>query len=360
MSPGSELPSRRDAIHQHKASGKKIAAVFPIHYPRALFYAHGLLPVEVWGPPHAQRAPAAAHLQAYTCDIVHAGLGFLLSGGLRSVDAIVAPHGCDSLQGLGSILLDFIQPAPPVFPFYLPRAGRDCDAEYFAKEIESLSQKLAAVSGRSPSAEELASAVAQDEAADAALLRLWERRAELALDNQALYALSRARGYLPPQEFCARADSAPAAGAPPAAAKTVVLSGVIAEPGELLALLDRSGVRVGADDTLCLGRRFYPAGRASQPFRRMAERILAGPPDSTRGSSIRERCEHLLSLCRRSGARGVIFRLVKFCEPEQFYLPALRRALEEAGVRSLALETDLAAHLDGPSQTRLEAFLEML
>lgn len=360
MSQAFTPPSRRDAILKHKASGGKIAAVFPIHYPRALFYAHGLLPVEVWGPPHAERAPAAAHLQAYTCDIVHAGLGFLLSDGLRSVDAIVAPHGCDSLQGLGSILLDFIQPAPPVFPFYLPRAMREADTEYFEKELESLSQKLSSVSGRSPSTEELISAVERDEAADAALLRLWERRAGLSLDNQALYALSRSRGYLPPEEFCALVEAAASAGAANATAKTLVLSGVIAEPPELLSLLDRGGVRVGADDTLCLGRRLYPAGRATQPFRRMAERILAGPPDSTRGHSIRERCEHLLSLCRCSGARGVIFRLVKFCEPEQFYLPALRRALEEAGIRSLALETDLAAHLDGPSQTRLEAFLEML
>jgi benzoyl-CoA reductase/2-hydroxyglutaryl-CoA dehydratase subunit BcrC/BadD/HgdB len=354
------IPSRRSAIEKRKASGGKIAAVFPIHYPRALFWAHGLLPVEVWGPPGAERAPAGSHLQAYTCDIVHAGLGFLLSGGLAAADAIVAPHGCDSLQGLGSILLDFIPPAQPVFPFYLPRATREADIDYFAREIESLSRQLSSVSGRTPTQDELHKAIAEDEAADGELERLWERRAELPLDNQTLYALSRARGYLAPQEFCDLARQAQAAAAPAASAKTVVISGVIAEPAAMLSLLDRAGIRVGADDTLCLGRRFYPAGRSDDPYRRMAERILSAPPDSTRGSAIGERGERLLSLCRRAGARGVIFRLVKFCEPEQFYLPALRRALDEANIPHLVLETDLAADLDGPSQTRLEAFLEML
>jgi len=89
------------------------AAVYPIHHPRALWPAFGILPEEVWGPPGVDTGPGDAHLQAYTCDIIRNGLSFLLSGGLDETDLVVVPHGCDSLQGLGSVLLDFVRSHKP-------------------------------------------------------------------------------------------------------------------------------------------------------------------------------------------------------------------------------------------------------
>jgi benzoyl-CoA reductase/2-hydroxyglutaryl-CoA dehydratase subunit BcrC/BadD/HgdB len=120
------------------------------------------------------------------------------------------------------------------------------------------------------------------------------------------------------------------------------------------------GGAVVGDDLACCGRRLYPAGTSHEPFRRMAESLLAAPPDPTRGSPIAERRARLLALAAASGAKGVVFWDVKFCEPELFDLPLLRRGLEQAGLPSLALEVDLN---DAPSHqllTRLEAFLEML
>ena len=70
-----ECPKRRQVIDGHRNEGGRIAAVFPIHYPRALFRATGVLPVEVWGPPGLDSSLGDAHLQAYTCAIVRNGLG---------------------------------------------------------------------------------------------------------------------------------------------------------------------------------------------------------------------------------------------------------------------------------------------
>jgi benzoyl-CoA reductase/2-hydroxyglutaryl-CoA dehydratase subunit BcrC/BadD/HgdB len=61
-----------------------------------------------------------------------------------------------------------------------------------------------------------------------------------------------------------------------------------------------------------------------------------------------------------SGARGVVFYVVKFCEPELFDLPDLRRELQEAGVPSMTVEVDLNDPLSQQIRTRLEAFLEMI
>ncbi len=46
-----EIPSRGEVIASHREAGGKVAAVLPVHNPRALLRAFNLLPVEVWGPP---------------------------------------------------------------------------------------------------------------------------------------------------------------------------------------------------------------------------------------------------------------------------------------------------------------------
>jgi benzoyl-CoA reductase/2-hydroxyglutaryl-CoA dehydratase subunit BcrC/BadD/HgdB len=51
--------------------------------------------------------------------------------------------------------------------------------------------------------------------------------------------------------------------------------------------------------------------------------------------------------------------VVKFCEPEQFYLPSLRRALGEDGLATVTIELDVSEPMSGQLATRLEALLEI-
>ena len=92
----------------------------------------------------------------------------------------------------------------------------------------------------------------------------------------------------------------------------------------------------------------------------MAERILNAPPDPTRGNPISERCDYLQQLVKNTDAKGVVFYDIKFCEPELFDLPDLRRALQEASIPSIAIEVDINDRLSHQVITRLESFLEMI
>lgn len=358
--PSPIIPRRSDVIRAHKERGGLVAAVLPIHYSRALLRAFDVLPVEVWGPPQASAEYGAAHLQPYVCSIVRNALSFLQTGGLDVADVILVPHACDSLQGLGSLLIDFY-PRRPVIPLYLPRGQRPSDADFLADELRSIYQRLEAITHRSPSVAELAVSIEREERADSLLAELYRQRIKLALTNIQFYRLARAREYLPVEAFSELAQAALSqAVAVRQNGIPLLFSGIVPEPMSLFESITQMGGIVVADDLACCGRRIYPPGASDEPFRRMAESIQNAPPDPTRGSPIQDRLEHLVNLAGASGAKGVVFYDVKFCEPELFDLPHLRKGLQNAGIPSVTIEVDVGDPLSHQTLTRLQAFLEMI
>jgi benzoyl-CoA reductase/2-hydroxyglutaryl-CoA dehydratase subunit BcrC/BadD/HgdB len=356
------IPGRLDTIREYQRAGGGIAAVFPIHYPRELLRAFDLLPVEVWGPPGVDQALGGAHLQPYVCSIVHNALSFQQSGGLDTAEVLVVPHACDSLQGLGSVLIDFIKPKQPVLPLYLPRGRRQSDLIFLTAELRALYGQLETITGRSPSDHELMASILREEQADGLVIALHQRRSGLSFSDISFYRLIRSREFLPAERFMLLAEEALSEadidsedGRIP-----ILLSGIVPEPMEILNVINRAGAQVVADDLACCGRRQYPPGESSDPFTRMAERLLNSPADSTRGDSIGERRSHLIELVLNSGAKGVVFYEVKFCEPELFDLPLLRQALASEEVPVITVEVDLNEPLPERIITRLEAFVELL
>jgi hypothetical protein len=95
-------------------------------------------------------------VQPYVCSIVHNAISFLQAGKLEISEVIVVPHACDSLQGLGSILIDFVQPEQPVLPLYIPRGRRESDLVFLAAELRATYEQLSEITGETPTDEELA------------------------------------------------------------------------------------------------------------------------------------------------------------------------------------------------------------
>ncbi len=356
------IPSRIETIQAHQSSGGLIAALFPIHYPRALLRAHNILPVEIWGPPQADSTLADKHLPSYTCSVIRHGLAYLLAGRLDIADLFIVPHCCDTLQGLGSLLLDFLPKTKPVLPFYLPRGRQAMDIDFFSEELQVLNKRLAEISGINPDHKSLTAAIETEDEAVRMVKALFKKRPGLPCPDREFYRLIRSREYLPAEQFMAIAQQvlAEEETVPETDNIPIVLSGIVPEPMDLFDLLTEKGAMVVADDMLTTGRRIYGTSNHQNPLTRIAEAVLQGPPDSTLGSSFEKRREYLIDLVNAEKARGVIFYYVKFCEPEQFYLPALKKGLEEARIPSIVIETELGEPLSNQIVTRLEAFMEML
>ncbi len=359
---GFTIPGRQVTIQSFKEQGGQIAAVLPIHSPRAMLRAFHFLPVEIWGPPRIDSSRGAAHLQTYVCSIARNSLSFITSENLKDVELILVPHACDSLQGLGSLLIDFHNPSQPVIPFYLPRGRRPSDYQFLADELESIYHRLESITGFSPSEGDLLESIHREQTADDLLGMLHRQRGKIPLTSFEFYRLIRSREYLPAESFCELANAHLATTNsnhhPPGL--PIILSGIVPEPMDLLNTVDEMHGWIAGDDLACCARRLYLPGHSQNPFLRMAESLLSGPPDPTRGDPISSRRDHLRELVFSTQARGIIFYEVKFCEPELFDLPILRTELQKSGVRSLVVEMDLNDPLSQQVLTRVEAFMETI
>jgi benzoyl-CoA reductase subunit C len=69
--------------------------------------------------------------------------------------------------------------------------------------------------------------------------------------------------------------------------------------------------------------------------------------------------DYLLADVERSGARGLIILMVKFCEPHMYFYPEIKEAFDRHGIPQLLIETE---HEEMPIEalkTRVETFVEI-
>jgi benzoyl-CoA reductase/2-hydroxyglutaryl-CoA dehydratase subunit BcrC/BadD/HgdB len=351
---------------QRELHGRRSVAVLPVHHPKALLTALDVHSVELWGPPGPPRGDAAGRLQPYVCAIARNALAFLASGGADAVDGVLFPHTCDSIQGLATLVADLGGWRKRTLTFLHPKGlERPGVRRFLESELRELARALEALAGRRLEPARLAAAVLLHDEIDAARAALLEGRARLELSDPALYALLRRGEWLWPEDHLAELRAARAAlrPAPVQAGVPLLVSGYVPEPGAILEVLEGAGAYVAADDYAAVGRRVArpPSGDAGgDPWAALVERHLSAPPCPTRAADQGARVRHLEALAERSGARGVLLHLVKFCEPELFDVPALRSAFARRGIPVLVLEGELEAALPAQVVTRVEAFVEML
>ncbi|BBB33547.1 2-hydroxyglutaryl-CoA dehydratase subunit D [Thermotomaculum hydrothermale] len=357
-----KVQGRIETIQKFKAKGGKIIGVAPYHYPKAIFRAFNILPVEIWGPPKLNTLESKAHIQTYICSVVHSILTYHLKKNLDICDMFLIPHTCDSLQGLGSIFLDFVKPKQKVFTFYTPRGRRSVDIDFITKEIEKIYNMLSELTGQKPSYKELKKHIEIEEKANLVLKKLLDQRLYLDIDDYKFYSLIRTKEYLPAEEFIeiakdiylmykkdSKIEKTP-----------VIISGLLAEPMEIFKVINQKNGIVAGDDLAITGRRLYPPSEGNNPFNRLAKSIINSPPDPSRGDSVDFRVKRLLEIAKKTNAKGVIFYIVTFCEQEYFYIPHIRKRLRENGIKSILIDTDINQELSQQAITRLEVFMETL
>jgi benzoyl-CoA reductase/2-hydroxyglutaryl-CoA dehydratase subunit BcrC/BadD/HgdB len=356
-------PRKEYLLQQKEKHGRHLFGVFPAQYPREILWALNALPVEIWDPP-LEVSHANGHLQPYICSVVRLGLELILQGHGKMLDGFLFPHTCDSIQNLASIVNDYLGLSKPCYFFYHPKAPyRPSSRVFYSQQLKDLASSLEGQLGP-VDPRELRKRVEQGREIAACLGELYRLREEgkLRTSNQEFYQVIRQGEYLHPDDFLpllheflesSRRESM--------AGPRLILSGVLPNPPEILTLLDELGVMVADDDLLSCGRRLLlTPSHAEDPFEALTESYFSMAPCTTKDSPMEERIAYLSNKIKRSGAKGVIFWMVKFCEPELFDVPQVMEGLKREGVAILVLDTELNQGLSGQMRTRVEAFVEMI
>jgi benzoyl-CoA reductase/2-hydroxyglutaryl-CoA dehydratase subunit BcrC/BadD/HgdB len=356
--------SRKEYIQKQKQKyGRHIFGVFPAQYPKEIFWALNALPVEIWDPP-LEVSQAGAHLQPYICSVVRLGLELILQGHCDGVDGFLFPHTCDSIQNLASIVNDYLELKKPCYFFYHPKAPYKASSrDYYLKQLKDLASGLERQLGPL-NLDDLKRRVRQSQEISSLIQKIYDLRAggKLRSSNEEFYRVLRQGEFLHPDDFLPLlSEFVEASRGESRKGPVVIMSGVLPNPPEILSLLDELSVRIGDDDLLSCSRRLLVSpGLKDDPFEALADGYFTMPPCTTKNSPVEVRLKHLVKRIERSGAKGVVFYTVKFCEPELFDIPQLVEGLKRRGLATLVMDTELNQGVSGQMRTRVEAFVEMI
>ena len=125
-------------------------------------------------------------------------------------------------------------------------------------------------------------------------------------------------------------------------------------------MVEDAGATIVQDDH-CTGTRYFwdlAAPANGDPLTQIAERYVRRLPCPTKDWPARSRIERILQFAKEWNVAGAIIIQQKFCDPHEIDIPAIREALEAAGIKVLFLELDVTVPV-GQFKIRVEAFLEM-
>ncbi|MCL5808616.1 MAG: 2-hydroxyacyl-CoA dehydratase family protein [Deltaproteobacteria bacterium] len=349
-------------------SGRKIVGTFCTYAPEEILFAAGAHPIRLFGTGEKIHL-AEAHLQSYCCSLVRGALEDALGGRLSFLDGVVFPHTCDSIQRLSDIWrlnigdgfhLDMVLPVKLTTP-----SAR----QYLVDVLNRFRAELG---------EKLGTAITDD--ALRAAIDLYNRiRGTLArihhmagirpgiLRGSDLYALTRAamimdrfRLALLLEEVFTELEGAPAEGSG-AGQKRIILSGGVCNHPDIYSVIEEAGGTVVGDD-LCTGSRYFTGliDEKADSVTALAGRLLERVVCPAKHGGLTTRADHLVRLAREKRAQGVVFFLLKFCDPHAFDYPYLKEALDREGIPSIVIEVEDRLPADGQLRTRFEAFVEMI
>lgn len=349
-----------------KRSGGKVVGWLPIYVPEEIIHAAGALPVSLWGG-KTEIARADSHLQSFACSVVRAVLEYGLKGSYKMIDGFIFPSTCDHLQNTADIWT-VLFPDRPKFDLVYP-ANRQSKAAvvYLEQLFVSLKQWLEELTGETITEEKLRESIRVYNCYRALLAELYSLRSRNpeSLSGAEMGQIIKASLFLEKADFNKRlAELLPwlekrRVKLPPEV--RLVATGIMAEPLEILTILDDLGGAIVADD-LALGARILraPVNETLPPLTALADRHLRLGPCSTLYDSHKGRGAHLQQLVAEHAADGVLFLSMKFCEAEEFDYPVIKAELDAAGIPLLLLEVEQQMTALGQVRTRLQAFLEVL
>ena len=360
---------------EHQKKGGKVFGTFCVFVPDEIVFAADAIATGLCGGSQFWVPGGEKVLPTNTCPLIKASVGARIDRTcpfFRIADMYVGETTCDGKKKAWEILAEDV----PVHVMNLPQMKRAKDVQAWAEEIETFKNIVEEFTGNKVTADKLAESIKLINNKRKALERLYDLRKNETLPISGCDALliSQIAFYDDPARFtqmtnklCDELEKRVADGVSvvPAGTKRIMLTGTpLAIPNwKLHNIVETSGAAVVCEE-MCTGTRYFEklvdesGTTLEEQYQALANRYMnincaCFTPNSGR-------IDDILRLAKEYKVDGIIDVNLKFCnlyDTEGYFV---ERAMKEAGIPVLGIETDYTDSDAQQLRTRVSAFIEML
>lgn len=357
----------RARLEHYLSQGKKVVGCFAVYTPEELVHASGMIPMGIWGA-QTEVKLAKRFLPAFACPIMQSSLELGLRDSYRGLSAVLIPTLCDTFRCISQDWRFGVKDIPMI-PVTYPQNRKIAAAEDFLiSEFDTVLSRLSILTGNMMTDDALENSIrVYNEHSEVmaqfcetanghldiitptvrhAVMKsafFYEKSEHTAIVREIIESLNE----LPRHQFKGR---------------RVILSGITAEPTELLKILEENNIAVVGDDLAQETRQYrtlIPA-KGGTPIRRLAKQWMNRKACCLAHEDFKQRGEMLVEMAQAKKATGVLYCLMKFCDPEEYDYPICRSALQDAGIPILLLEIDQQSTSCEQARTRIQSFADMI
>lgn len=360
---------------EHQKKGGKVFGTFCVYVPDEIVFAADAIATGLCGGSQFWVPGGEKVLPTNTCPLIKASVGARIDRTcpfFRIADMYVGETTCYGKKKAWEILAEDV----PVHVMNLPQMKRAKDVQAWAEEIETFKNIVEEFTGNKVTADKLAESIKLINNKRKALERLYDLRKNETLPISGCDALliSQIAFYDDPARFtqmtnklCDELEKRVADGVSvvPAGTKRIMLTGTpLAIPNwKLHNIVETSGAAVVCEE-MCTGTRYFEklvdesGTTLEEQYQALANRYMnincaCFTPNSGR-------IDDILRLAKEYKVDGIIDVNLKFCnlyDTEGYFV---ERAMKEAGIPVLGIETDYTDSDAQQLRTRVSAFIEML
>jgi benzoyl-CoA reductase/2-hydroxyglutaryl-CoA dehydratase subunit BcrC/BadD/HgdB len=372
----SEIHGVRPAeLIEHQKKGGKVFGTFCVYVPDEIVFAADAIATGLCGGSQFWVPGGEKVLPTSTCPLIKASVGARLDKTcpfFRIADMYVGETTCDGKKKAWEILAEDV----PVHVMDLPQMKRPKDIVAWADEIKIFLEKVEEVTGNKVTAESLANAIKLINDKRRALARLYELRKNenLPISGKDVLLISQIAFYDDPTRFTSMTNKLcdeleervkNNVSVFPVGTKRIMLTGTpLAIPNwKLHHIIETSGAAVVVEE-MCTGTRYFE-NIVDETKTTLDEQIEVL---SNRYMGINCACftpnegriKDILRLAEEYQVDGIIDVNLKFCNLYDTEGYKVERAIKEAGIPILGIETDYTDQDAEQLRTRIGAFVEML
>lgn len=358
--------SPKDRLKEHKARGKKVIGCLPVYCPEELVYAADMIPFGIWGG-EIEVSQAKRYFPAFICSILQTSLEMGLRGDLDEMSAVMIPVLCDSLKCMGQNWKQGVKNVEFIPVIHPQNRKLEAGVEFLMTQYSKIKKRLEEISGNEITDSKLQAAIEIYNEHR----KVMREFVEIAAEYPDLITPAQRSAVIKSGYFMEKSDHTRLVRELNEACKLqpvkkwngfkVVTTGIIADSPSILSIFEENKIAIAADDIAHESRQFRTDVPAlSNPIEALARQFSAMEGCSVLYDQEKKRGEMIVDQVKKYKADGVIVLMTKFCDPEEYDYPILKKLFDQQNIPSIIIEVDQQMRNYEQARTAIQTFADVL